>query len=64
MELRNLATLITLRTTLRLAWAIARAARALRDLGEALEGVVDDQARRRRVDITDVLEPLIADAGV
>ena len=64
MELRNYATLITLRTTVRIAWAMARAARALGDLGEALERVVDDQARRRQVDITDVLEPLTADAGV
>lgn len=64
MELRNLATLIALRSTVRLAWAIARAARVLGDLGEALERVVDDQARRRQVDITDVLEPLLPDAAV
>ena len=64
MELRNLATLIALRTTVRIAWAIARAARALGDLGEALERIVDDQARRRQVDITDVLEPLLPDAAV
>ncbi|MFK4503542.1 hypothetical protein ABIF86_007833 [Bradyrhizobium japonicum] len=64
MELRNYTTLIALRSTLRLAWAMARAARALGDLGEALERVVDNQARRRRVDIDDVLEPLIAEAGL
>lgn len=62
MELRNYA--IALRSTLRLAWAMARVARALGDLGEAIERVVDNQARRRRVDIADVLEPLIAEAGL
>ncbi|GAB9117020.1 hypothetical protein BDS110ZK4_37470 [Bradyrhizobium diazoefficiens] len=63
MELRNYAILIALRSTVRLAWAIARAARTLGDLGETLERAVEGQALRRRVDIADVLQPLIPDAA-
>ncbi|MCK1329104.1 hypothetical protein IVB57_12095 [Bradyrhizobium sp. CW9] len=62
MELRNYATLIALRNTVRLAWIMVRAAKALGDLNEALERVVDDQARRRQVDILDVLALLTTDA--
>jgi RES domain-containing protein len=58
MELWNSATIVALRTTVKLAWAIARAAQAL---GERLESAVERQAHRREVDIADVLEPLIAD---
>lgn len=62
MEIGNSATIVALRTTVRLAWVMARAARAFEALGERLESVVARQARLRRVDIADVLEPLIADA--
>jgi hypothetical protein len=62
MELRKYTTLVALRSTIRLAWSIARAARALGDLGEALERAVDRQARRRQLDILDVLGPLTTDA--
>jgi hypothetical protein len=41
MELRNTATIIALRTTMRLAWGIGRVARALGDLGTALERAVE-----------------------
>jgi hypothetical protein len=61
MELRNSITRIALRSTVRLAWGIARAARFLGDLGERIEYAVVRQAHRRQVDITDVLEPLIAE---
>jgi len=64
MELRNLATLIALRSSLQCAWAMVRAARAPGDLGKALEHVADDPARMRRVDITDFSELLVVDAGV
>jgi hypothetical protein len=59
MELGNGITIIALRTTVRLAWGIARAARALGDLGERLERAAERQASRRQVDITEVLKPLI-----
>ena len=62
MELRNCTTLIVLRGAVRLAWGIARAARALGALGERIERAVDQQAHRRRVDLAEVIEPLIADA--
>lgn len=62
MELRNLAAIVALRTTVKLAWTIARAAQALGALGERLESVVERQAHGRGIDIADVLEPLIADA--
>jgi len=42
---------------------MARAAKALGDAGEALENAVDRQARKHRVDIMDVLEPLVAAHG-
>lgn len=62
MELRNYVTLAALRSTVRLAWTIAPAARALGALGERLEQALDAQAHRSGVDMTDVPEPLIADA--
>lgn len=62
MVLGNTVTVLTLRGTVRIAWAIARAVRELRALEERLEGVVELHAHRRRGDIADVLEPLIADA--
>jgi hypothetical protein len=61
-ELGNTVTVVILRSTLRLAWTIERAAQALGALEELLEHAVDRQAQRRRVDIADVLEPLISDA--
>ncbi len=64
MEHRNTSiTVLALRTTVRLAWGMARAAKALGDAGEALENAVDRQARKHRVDIMDVLEPLVAAHG-
>jgi len=62
MELGNTVTIVALRSTIRLAWAIARAARALGALGEHLAGAVERQAHRRQVDIDEVLEPLVASA--
>jgi hypothetical protein len=61
MEVQNYITLTALRTIVRLAWGIGRAARALEGLGERLEYAVECQARKRQVSITDVLEPLIAE---
>ena len=61
MELGNTVIIVTLRSALRFAWAIARAARALGALGERLEGAVERHAQRRQVDIDEVLAPLIAD---
>jgi hypothetical protein len=61
MTFRTNATLITLRTTTRLAWTLARLSRRLGTLGERIESMVDAQALRRRVDLTEVLEPLIAE---
>ena len=46
MELGNSITIIALRAAVRLAWGIARAARALGDLGVAMEGAVERQAHR------------------
>lgn len=60
MELGNTVTIVVLRSAVRLAWTIARAARSLGDLGERLERAVDRQARLRQVDLAEVLEPLIA----
>lgn len=62
MDLWNTVTVVVLRSTVRLAWAIARGAQALGTLGERLERAVEHQARLRQVDIAEVLEPLIADA--
>ncbi|GGI30190.1 hypothetical protein [Bradyrhizobium guangdongense] len=62
MDFGNLATIWALRATVKLAWGIARTARALGGLGERLEAAVDAQAYRSGVDIADVLEPLIAAA--
>ena len=61
MESGNSITIIALRAAVRLAWGIARAARALGDLGVAMEGAVERQAHRRRADMDAVLEPLITD---
>lgn len=63
MGIGNSATLVALRTTVKIAWALARAARALGALGERLESAVERHAHRRQVDIADVFEPLIADAA-
>ncbi|MGY2984457.1 hypothetical protein BSN85_34255 [Bradyrhizobium brasilense] len=62
MELGNTITSIGLRSTVRLAWGIARAARAMGALGERVELAADRQAHRSRVDMAKVLEPLISDA--
>lgn len=62
MELRKTATIIALRTIMRLAWGMERAARALGGIGAALEGAVERQANRRQVDIDTVIEPLTAAA--
>jgi hypothetical protein len=59
MELRNDITVLALRTTVRLAWAMHAFARALDDAGERLEAAIDRQAQKRGVDITDALEPLV-----
>lgn len=61
MDFGNWATIVALRTTVKLAWAIARAAQTLGALGERLESAVERQAHGSQVDIADVLEPLIAD---
>lgn len=62
MDFGNSATIMALRTMVRLAWSMARAARTLGALGERLESAVERLAHRRQVDIADVLKPLIADA--
>jgi hypothetical protein len=64
MELRKTATIIALRSVIRLAWGMERAARALGGIGLWLEGAVEQQARQRQVDIDEVLGPLVADAIV
>jgi hypothetical protein len=62
MGLRNTATIIALRSAVRLAWRIERIAQTLGDLGERLENAVGRQAERRQVNIDEVLEPLNANA--
>ncbi len=58
MKLRNNARLFALRSTARLAWALADLSRSLGAIGERLEGVVDRLALRWRWDIAEVLDPL------
>jgi len=60
MALRNNIRVLALRITVRTAWGMARAARAIGGAGEALEGAVDRHAAKHQVDITDVLEPVVA----
>ena len=60
MGLRNNITVLALRTTVRLAWAMHAFARALGEAGERLEAAIDRQATKRRMDTADVLEPLVA----
>jgi hypothetical protein len=60
MKLRTHATLFALRTTARLAWTLADLSRSLGALGERIESAVDTQALRLRVDLPEVLEPVIA----
>jgi hypothetical protein len=62
MKLRKYITILTIlaiRTTVRFAWAIARAARVLEAFGERIEGAVDRRTAGWQVDPADVLEPLI-----
>jgi hypothetical protein len=61
MKLRTNATLFALRTTARLAWALAGLSRALGALGERIEVAVDRKALRCRLDITEALEPLVTE---
>jgi hypothetical protein len=59
MELRTSAATIALRTAVRLAWGIARAAKPLEASGERIENAADRQAAGWQVDTADALEPLI-----
>jgi hypothetical protein len=59
MELRTSTAIVALRVAVRLAWGIARAARALEAFGGRIEKAVDRQAEGWQVDTADVLEPLI-----
>jgi hypothetical protein len=59
MELRTSTAIVALRTAVRLAWGIARAARALEAFGQRIENAVDRKAVGWQVDTADVLEPLI-----
>ena len=58
MTFRHIAAVWSLTQGVRLAWAMARAARQLGDAGERLEVWLDAVATARRVDMLDVLEPL------
>lgn len=64
MELRKTATIIALRTAMRLAWGMERTARVIGGIGTALEGTVEQQAHQWQVDIDEVVEPLTAAARV
>ncbi|GLR93192.1 hypothetical protein ACVIU7_007012 [Bradyrhizobium liaoningense] len=55
MELGNAVTVVALRSAIRLAWTVERAARALGAIGERLESAVEREAQRRQVDLADVL---------
>ena len=61
MELRNSATLFALRSTTRLAWGIAHLSRSLGTLGERIENGVNRTALRCRLDVAEVLEPLVTE---
>ena len=58
MELGNRIIVTGLRAIIRLAWGLHRAARATAAFGERLEGWVERQAARWRVDIDAALMPL------
>jgi hypothetical protein len=58
MKLQNAISAVALRTTVRLAWGMARAAQALEAVGGRIECAADRQATRWAVDITEALEPL------
>jgi hypothetical protein len=59
MKLRNDITVLALRTTVRLAWAMHAFARTVEDAGERLEAAIDRRAAKHGIDAADVLEPFL-----
>ena len=57
--LRKTLIAVAFRNTIRLTWAMQRAAETLNELSQRLEGHANQQAEARGIDVLGAIEPLI-----